>query len=330
MRQTWFTLVLFFGVVCSAIAQQTTFFIDGRAQGTTYQIQYLASHEIVRKSSVDSIMNVIDQSMSLYQPHSLISMFNRQYHHESVIDTHMANVLQEAFRVYEKSNGLFDITVKPLVDLWGFGSDAAEQFPQQATIDSVLLCVGMEKIWMEGNRLHKRDRRAAIDLNGIAQGYTVDVLAQLLDEIGIASYLVEVGGEIRTKGTKAGASSYEIAIERPEGAQSSTFVLQLRDLAVTTSGNYRKVAHYRGKKVHHHMHPKTGYPVQNNVLSATIIAPTAMEADAYDNVFMALPPQEGLALANQLSEIEVYIIYEENGVFHEAFSDGFLPYVRNK
>ncbi|PVH26713.1 FAD:protein FMN transferase [Sphingobacterium corticibacter] len=328
MRRTFSAVMLFFLVFCSAQAQQKTFFITGRAQGTTYQIQYLADREVVRKSSIDSVMGVIDQSMSLYQPHSLISMFNRQYHHELEIDTHMANVLREAFQVYEKSNGLFDVTVKPLVDLWGFGSEGVQLFPPQATVDSVLSFVGMEKIWLEGNQLHKRDPRTAIDLNGIAQGYTVDVLSQWLDERIIDSYLVEVGGEIRTKGLKAEGKSYEIAIERPEGAQSSSFVLQLTDLAVTTSGNYRKVAYHEGKKVHHHIDPKSGFPLQNIVVSATIIAPTAMEADAYDNVFMALSPQAGIALANRLAGIEVYIIYEGHGAFHEAYSDGFLSFVK--
>ncbi|WP_166333331.1 FAD:protein FMN transferase [Sphingobacterium chungjuense] len=328
MRRTFSAVVLFFLVFCGALAQQKTFFIAGKAQGTTYHLQYLAEHEVVNKSSIDSVMQVIDQSMSLYQPHSLISMFNRPYHHELAIDTHMANVVHAALQVHEQSNRLFDITVKPLVDLWGFGMESVDSFPQKALIDSVLFFVGMEKIWLEGETLHKRDPRTAIDLNGIAQGYTVDVLAQLLDNRSIASYLVEVGGEIRTKGLKTDRKSYEIAIERPEGAQSSSFVLQLTDLAVTTSGNYRKVAYHEGKKVHHHIDPKSGFPLQNNVVSATIIAPTAMEADAYDNVFMALSPPEGIALANRLSGIEVYIIYEEHGVFHEAFSNGFLAFVK--
>ncbi len=328
MRQVFAALILCFMVFCSAVAQQKTFFMEGKAQGTTYQIQYLAEHEIVFKSSIDSVMHTIDQSMSLYQPHSLISMFNRQYHYELLIDTHMQNVLREAFRVHEKSKGLFDITVKPLVDLWGFGSEGIDDYPKQSAIDTVLSYVGMNKIWLQGDVLHKQDSRIAIDLNGIAQGYTVDVVAQLLDKSGIESYLVEVGGEIRTKGTKVNGNNYEVAIERPVGAESSTFVLQLADLAVTTSGNYRKVAEYEGKKVHHHMNPSTGYPLQNNVVSATIIAPTAMQADAYDNVFMALSPTEGIALAETLPGIEVYLIYEQGGAYKEAFSDGFIPYVK--
>lgn len=329
MLRTYWIIIIFIGVVCSARAQQTTFFLEGRSQGTTYQIQYLASRPTITKSSVDSLLAVIDQSMSLYQPHSLICMFNRQYQNEIVVDPHMERVLRQAFQVHQDSDGLFDITVKPLMDLWGFGMEEMAQFPQQKAIDSVLSFVGMEKMELRDNTLHKQDLRVAIDLNGIAQGYTVDVLAQLLDNSGLENYLVELGGEIRTKGTKAEGSCYHVAIERPTGAQSSNFVLNLRDLAVTTSGNYRKQSYYEGKKVHHHIDPKNGYPLQNNVLSTTIIAPTAMEADAYDNVFMALSPEDGMALANRLTGIEVYIIYEQSGVFKEAFSNGFMRYVKN-
>ncbi|MCL7987515.1 FAD:protein FMN transferase [Sphingobacterium sp. lm-10] len=329
MRYKSWTILLFFGVVCSAMAQQTTFFLSGNAQGTTYQVQYVAENAMVIKVSVDSIIDQIDQSMSLYQPHSLICMFNRELQYHRAVDTHMEKVIRKAIEVHQQSGGLFDITVKPLVDLWGFGSERIKQFPQKEAVDSVLSFVGMENIWLEDNRLHKRDLRIAIDLNGIAQGYTVDVLAQFLEVSGIENYLVELGGEIRTKGTKVGGADYEIAIERPNGEQSSSFVLNVPGRAVTTSGNYRKQAYYQDRKIHHHINPKTGYPIQNSVVSATVIAPTAMEADAYDNVFMALSPSEGKALANRLPGIEVYLIYEESGVFKEAFSDGFRDFVKH-
>ncbi|GHE44962.1 hypothetical protein GCM10017764_30280 [Sphingobacterium griseoflavum] len=246
-----------------------------------------------------------------------------------VLDPHMERVVRRAKEVHKASDGLFDITVKPLVELWGFGAKRISKMPDQAAVDSVLQFVGMQKLRLRKNKLYKNDKRTAIDLNGIAQGYTVDVLAELLDKLGSSNYLVEVGGEIRTRGLKEQRKPFEIAIERPAGLGSSRFVLQLSDRSVTTSGNYRKTFDYLGKKIHHHIHPQDGYPLQNNVASVTVVASTAMDADAYDNVFMALSPEEAITFADQMKEIEVYIIYKQDNEFKEAFSKGFSRYIKN-
>ncbi len=324
-----FTILIFLLLGCRAYAQQPKFVIDGQGQGTSYSLQYYAGSRLITKELVDSVLAVIDRSMSLYLPQSLISRFNHADHEELVLDPHMERVVRRAMQVHRRSKGAFDITVKPLVSLWGFGAERIAKLPTQTEIDSVLQFVGMDKLRLRKNKLRKTDKRTAIDLNGIAQGYTVDVLAELLEGYGIENYLVELGGEIRSKGYKAAKQPFEIAIERPEGAQSSRFVLQLIDKSVTTSGNYRKVFGYQGKKIHHHINPKDGYPLQNNVASVTVVAPTAMDADAYDNVFMALSPEEGIAFANKLKEIEVYIIYKQDNEFKEAFSKGFSRYIKN-
>lgn len=328
MLSNAYLLLCFLGSLFIAETKQKTFTISGRAQGTTYQIQYVSEEPIVGESSIDSIMDAIDRSMSLYQPHSLICSFNRSFQKSAEVDGHMVNVLRESFRIHKKSNGLFDITVKPLMDLWGFGTESVNHLPEREAIDSIRALVGMDKIWLEGMILYKSNPKISIDLNGIAQGYTVDVLADFLESRGIENYLVELGGEIRVKGTKIGGNSYEISIERPFEEQSSNLLLQISNAAVTTSGNYRNFFQHQGKTIHHHIDPKTGYPIQNNVLSATVIASTAMEADGYDNVFMALSPIEGITLANTLPNIEVYLIYDDDGILKEAFSNGFHQYVK--
>lgn len=313
---------------CSAYAQSSKFVIDGQAQGTSYRIQYYASTSVISKGQIDSVLNVIDQSMSLYDDHSLISAFNRA-DTSLEIDEHMTHVVKKARDIYDISEGVFDISVMPLVDLWGFGPNRSQGFPQQHTIDSVLQFVGMDKLILEGNRLIKKDKRLQIDLNGIAQGYSVDVLAHFLDNREVENYLVELGGEIKAKGYKDVSAPFEIAIESPQRGRESTVVLQLTDKAITTSGNYRRAFDYEGRRIHHHINPYDGYPIQNNIASVTVIAPTAMEADAYDNVFMAMPLEKGLALANRLKDIEIYVIYKENEQFKEASSIGFSRYVKN-
>lgn len=266
--------------------------------------------------------------MSLYDSQSLISAFNRA-DTGMELDEHMARVVKKAFDIYDISEGMFDISVMPFVDLWGFGPNRIQGFPLQHTIDSVLQFVGMDKLILEGNRLIKKDERVQIDLNGIAQGYSVDVLAHFLDSRKVENYLVELGGEIKAKGYKDVNAPFEIAIESPQGGASSMIVLQLTDKAITTSGNYRRAFDYEGRRIHHHINPHDGYPIQNNIASVTVIAPTAMEADAYDNVFMAMPLKEGLALANRLKDVDMYVVYKENERFKEISSIGFSRYIKN-
>lgn len=313
---------------CLTYAQQSKFVVDGQAQGTSYRIQYYASSSVVSKGQIDSVLNVIDQSMSLYDDRSLISAFNRA-DTSMEIDEHMIYVVKMARDMYDISEGMFDISVMPLVDLWGFGPNRTQRLPLQHTIDSVLQFVGMDKLVLEGNRLIKKDERLKIDLDGIAQGYSVDVLAHFLDSRGVENYLVELGGEIKAKGYKDGNLPFEIAIERPQGESRSAVVLQLTGKAITTSGNYRRAFDYEGRHIHHLINPKDGYPIQNNIASVTVIAPTAIEADAYDNVFMAMPVEKGLALANRLKDIEIYVIYKENEQFKETSSTGFSRYIKN-
>ena len=314
---------------CCAYAQQPSFVIDGYGQGTTYHVKYYADQQQVSAVQIDSVLAVIDCSMSLYSESSLISKFNRIDQDAITIDEHMRNVIKRSFTISKKSKGIFDVTVQPLVALWGFGPQRISKLPDQRTIDSVLQYVGMEKLYLRGKYLKKRKPGIRIDLNGIAQGYTVDVLADFLEANNIKNYIVELGGEIRAKGHKELGAPFEIAIERPIGSEQNTFRLQLTDRAITTSGNYRRSFDNDGVKINHHISPFNGYPLQNSVASVTVIARTAMDADGYDNVFMALPPQQGIELAERLKEVEVYIIYKDGQGYKELFSKGFSRYIKS-
>ncbi|MEJ5054307.1 FAD:protein FMN transferase [Sphingobacterium sp. MYb382] len=320
--------VLFF--VCgSTYGQLKRYVLEGRAQGTTYRIVYYQEAEVLTRVDVDSFLNIIDLSMSTYRKESLISAFNNAETSELKLDKWMLAVMKRSFEIYEKSKGAFDVTVEPLVSLWGFGPKHPRQPPTEAQIQTVMSRVGMDKLALEDGVLYKKVPGVRIDLNGIAQGYTVDVLADFVTSKHIDSYMVELGGELKTKGLKPGQERYTVAIERPEGAAAGNFVLAVQDCAVTTSGNYRKTFDLDGKKIHHHINPFDGYPVQNNIASVTVIAKTAMDADGYDNVFMALPLAEGLRLVEAINDLEIYVVYLEDGNYKEAFSKGFNTYIQS-
>lgn len=310
---------------CCVYAQQPHV-ISGRTQGTTYLIKYYAD-VIVLKNEVDSVLKVIDNSMSLYQPNTLIVKFNDPKEKSITMDAHMKKVVKKSFETYKITKGFFDITVYPLLKLWGFGADGAQANPNPSAIDSVRQLIGMRKLRVKGNRLIKLQPNISIDLNGIAQGYTVDVLAAHLKKRGITDFLVEIGGEIRAEGNKP-TGPFAIELYRPENiAKGEILKIRLNNNAVTSSGTYERQRNVQGKLISHHMNPLTGKPLESSIVSATVIAKTAMQADALDNYFMSLAPEEAIKFANSRKDIEVYIVYFEDNTFKELQSSGFNTYI---
>ena len=302
--------------------------IFGKAQGTTYSISYYSASENIKKASIDSIFRVIDESMSLYLPQSRISEFNHLSTKKIKLDSHMYNVLKSAFYVNNDSKGLFDITVKPLVELWGFGPDKLQDLPDSNMISTTLKKVGMDKLKIRGKTLIKKINGVEIDLNGIAQGYTVDVLHDFLLQKNINNFIVEVGGEIRSQGNKPENESFKVLIQRPESSlANATYVVELINKSITTSGSYENYRQVENYNFSHHMDPKTGYPLQSKIISVTVIADKAIDADAYDNVFMAMAPTEALSFANSKNIMDIYLLYLEDGIVKEAFSNGFKNYL---
>jgi len=314
---------------CCVYAQHPNHFgsyiITGRAQGTTYGIKYFASNEKVHKSSVDSLLLVIDKSMSTYRSESLISKFNHKMTESILMDEHMYEVLRASVKYNKLTKGYFDITIFPLLKLWGFGPEGYKKAPTAMEIDSVRQLIGMRQLKLKGQRLIKRKAGVSIDLNGIAQGYTVDQLAKLMDDHGVENYIVELGGEIRSKGRKPDGD-FIVEIQRPN-QQEPNYRIALKGMAITTSGSYEKQHYVGGKKVSHHMNPFTGAPLESYIVSATVIAPTAMTADALDNYFMYLSPEEAIRRIEKIKNVEIYLIYFENNNFKELQSSGFYNYI---
>lgn len=309
------------------------FIINGYSQGTTYQVTYYAADSIVSQKQTDSLLASLDRSVSLYLPTSLICQFNRSAS-GIAIDEPFLMLVKKAMEVNRNTNGCVDITVKPLVDAWGFGVKKPDSFPDAARVKSILKNVGPDKIWLQGHFLHKKYPQVQIDLNGIAQGYAADLLGNLLESRRIYNYMTEIGGELRIRGHKPNGDPFKVGIEAVDGNDIMPSPLRKTitpgDGAVTTSGNYRKHLEAGGKQISHIMDPKTGYPIQNEMISVTVWAKDAITADGYDNGFMTMGLKQTLLFLARRTDMGAYIIYKKaDGAIADTVTNGFKGYHPN-
>ncbi|WP_153797041.1 FAD:protein FMN transferase [Foetidibacter luteolus] len=301
--------------------------IAGFAQGTTYHITYYAPDSNVVKKNVDSLLNSIDSSLSIYKPYSLISLFN-QSEKGLKINEHFVNVVNKSLETFTATKGLFDITIAPLVYAWGFGARKNNALPDSAAVASLRQCVNSNFLHLQGNFLGKDKPCVQVDVNGIAQGYSVDVVAAFLEAHNIYNYVVEIGGEIRVKGKKNDGSMMKIGIEAPVENELDPeiiqHILEIDSGAVTTSGNYRKYFESEGKKITHLIDPRTGYSVQNEMISVTVYATDAITADAYDNALMLMGVDSALNFVNNRKDLAAYMIYKrKNGTVADTATAAF-------
>lgn len=309
------------------------FRIKGFGQGSTYNILYYGTDSVVKKQQVEDILARIDQSMSLYKAGSLINQFNAS-ETGVLMDPGFKKVVQKALQVYKESQGYFDITVKPLVDAWGFGVKRREGIPDSSEVISILPYIGSDKLQLVNDSLLKKHAGVQIDLNGIAQGYTVDEIADFLEQQGINNYMVELGGEIRINGKHPDGKAFRIGIESPDTGNPEGFLQQTLALgksAITTSGNYRRFVESGGKKYGHLIDPHTGFPYQHSLISVTLIATTALDSDAYDNVLMGLGLEPAMDFMKQKPRMEAYFIYRKpDGSIGDTATSGFYKYITHK
>ncbi|WP_162174267.1 FAD:protein FMN transferase [Flavobacterium daejeonense] len=324
MKKTLIPLVTFF-LLLTACTDKEVIKIEGNAQGTTYHISYITPDNKNYKRDIDSILKIIDLSMSTWVPNSIISKINDNDKNISV-DNYFAEVFKKSIEVSEKTNGYFDITIAPLVNFWGFGATPKKTI-DKSKIDSLVQLVNYKMLKLEGNKIIKQNPKIQIDFNAIAQGYSVDILANYLESKGIDNYLVELGGELKTKGKKRD-ENWKIGIDTPnekptaENPLKATIILDNKALA--TSGNYRKFYEENGQKFSHIINPKTGYPAKQNLLSATVIANDGITADAYATSFMVMGLEQSKVFLEKNKELklEVYFIYDENGSWKTYISEG--------
>lgn len=323
-------LIVFLNLFAKPGQVPEKFMIEGTAQGTTYHVTYYAADSLIRKSQIDSIFRQLDQSLSIYQPKSVINRFNSAKRGLTA-DHHLSTVVKRSQEVWKDTEGLFDITVQPLVKAWGFGVKPVEQYPDSSIIAGILPCVGTEKIYWKGTKLSKQKKCITIDVNGIAQGYSVDVIAEFLEAKGLSAYIVEVGGEIRIKGRKPAGDKFKIGIEAPGNVNSQAQVMQkiitLDAGAITTSGNYRKFHESEGTRINHIIDPVSGYPVRNELISVTVIAPDAITADAYDNALLSMGLFKALTFVESRKDLAAFFIYKnEDGRVSDTATSRFAQY----
>lgn len=298
---------------------------DGYTQGTTFHITYQSpqSHEL--DDQIDGILQTVNGSMSIYNPKSTLYAINNQ---EAKIKAEaiLINCLLLAKEVHEKTDGAFDVTAGILVNAWGFGKDKTRILPENKVIDSIMQFVGFSLITIDSKHISKAHPSVSIDLNGIAKGYTVDLVADFFDAQKINNYLVEIGGEIRTKGVNPEGKPWRIGIDKPEDGHHAPgsklqAILTLSDGALATSGNYRKYYEREGKKYAHTINPKTGYPVQHTLLSATVITERCAKADAYATACMVMGTEKSIKLLEENQEINGYLVWtDEDGVYQSYLS----------
>ena len=297
--------------------------VDGVMLGTTLHV--VADVRDVSPQELYAAVMELDReakaSMSIYDGTSLLSRLNRN--ETDSVDRHIAFNLRLADSIGSLSDGRYDVTVKPLVEAWGFAGKERTEHPN---VDSILEFVGREKVRVEAGRLVKDDPRVQLDFNSIAKGYTVDLLAALVEKYGAENYIVDIGGEVRCRGVNRQGNPWRIGIETPfDGNMSNGEYLQkrvrLHDGGLATSGNYRRFyLDKEGNKVAHTIDPRTGRSALSRLLSVTVVAPTCAEADALGTMFLAMGADDALAAAAAMPGVKVYFILADG-------SDGYEEYV---
>ncbi|MCZ2722800.1 FAD:protein FMN transferase [Marinomonas sp. 15G1-11] len=306
---------------------------SGPTMGTTYTVKFytVESGGNVQslKDDVDSVLLRINQLMSTYDPSSDLSLFNKMPSgSKQEVSSEFAYVVDKALLISTMSDGYYDVTVGPLANLWGFGPDKSrDEPPTDEKINDAKQKVGYQNLLLSGNVLSK-EKDIYVDLSSIAKGYGVDAIANKLDENGIESYLIEVGGEIRSKGKKEDGGSWKIAIESPAGGHNvAQLIIDVDDLAIATSGDYRNYFEKNGVRYSHIINPKTGRPITHKLVSVTIIDKTAVMADGLATAITVLGPDKGLEFAEKHG-IAAYLMIKKDFGYEERVSTAFEPYLK--
>ena len=302
--------------------------LQGLVQGSYYAITYFDDQGRNFQKEVDSIFRAVDISVNLWVDSSVICKVNRN--EEVELDDIFVDNFNIAQKAAQLSGGYFDPTISPLVAAWGFSAKNSQLSPLTSQlIDSLKQLVDYRKVRIEDGLLIKEDPAMKLDFNAIAQGYTSDLVSAMLDSKGIKSYLVDVGGEIFARGTKPDGKPWVVGIEKPAPNWDSEQVVQerveLQDKGIVTSGSYRKYVERDGKRYSHCIDPMTGYPVEHNLLSATVIAENATWADALASICMVMGMESSLDLIKTLDGVKVYYIFvnEKNELETYGYGSSF-------
>ncbi|PLW86790.1 hypothetical protein C0029_10445 [Halioglobus japonicus] len=315
--------------------QAQSFKLTGATMGTTWHVTATPGDDAnvdtaQLQRDIEVVLESVNDSMSTYRAESEISRFN-QAPVDAWFDVSedFYLVLSAAMAIHWQSNGAYDVTVGPLVNLWGFGpGERIDAAPDAAAIDLVMTRVGQDKLRVDGElRSVRKQADVYLDFSSIAKGFAVDEVARLLQATGIEDYLVEIGGEMRVGGLSPRGDAWRIAIEQPEvGARSIAQAIALRDVAIATSGDYRNYFEADGVRYSHSIDPRTGQPVAHELVSVTVIHPSCMMADAWATALTVLGAEEAMAVA-EAAGLAVYFIQREGEGFADSHTEAFAPYL---
>lgn len=303
---------------------------SGKAQGTTYSVKYRNHIESVSQSQIDSLFHVFDQSLSRYNPNSLLSKINSS-RKSANLDSHLVELINFAHALEAKTDATFSISILPLLKLWGFDRQKSATKPDAVSINKTLEIKRNSSLTINGLRLIKSNSKTALDLDGIAQGYCVDYLSSFLMARGITHFIVEIGGEVYAHGTDSSGNPWRVGVQDPAflmGVKlTEDMVIPLAGNAITTSGSYQKFVQFGDEYFSHIIDPRTGYPVDNNLVTVTVLAPKAILADGLDNAFMVMGVDATFNWLKKNPDIGVYMVYrDQNG----QLSDTSNSYFRGK
>lgn len=319
--------IMFILILVSCKQESKNTVLSGNIFGTTYGVQYYSEDNVNYQHQIDSLFQVINNSMSTYQADSDISKIN---HNKAVlVDSHFKTVFNASKNIYETTNGVFDPTIGVLVNAWDFGPEGTIIALDSLKIDSLMVSVGLDKVNLNNNEIVKDNPNTFIDFNAIAKGYGVDVIAEFLESQNIKDYIVDIGGEIRCKGQNFEKQKpWRVGVELPhfDGEQSILKAISLHDEAMATSGTYRKFkTDSLGNRYSHIIDTKTGYPSKTNLLSISVIADDCMTADAYATAFKAMGIEKVKTFLATHPELKVFLIFENDKRELETLSLNGFP-----
>lgn len=327
--QSAFLLFLIIGTIIIVRQQRTTPYQkdSGFIFGTIYNITYQNDKNL--KKEIEDELHKVDNSLSPFNKQSIISKINRNENVKA--DEMFTNVFTLAEQISSETDGAFDITVAPLVNAWGFGFENKIK-PTKETIDSLKQLIGYKRVSLIDGKIKKEDQRIMLDCSAIAKGYASDVIADFLRSKGINNFMVEIGGEIVTSGINDKRLPWKIGVTKPIDDSLNTHqelqtVLNVTNKAMATSGNYRNFYYKNGKKYAHTIDPRTGYPVQHSILSATVLANNCATADAYATAFMVMGIDKAKKILANHNEIMAYFIYSDTQGNNAVW---YSPSLRNK
>ena len=304
---------------------------SGITWNTEYNIKYC--HHTNLSDSIISVLREMELSVSPFNKKSRITAINEN--RSDTLDGYLSRLYDKSVEINRESGGAFDPTVSPLVNLWGFGYEKTGKANRQA-VDSILMFVGIDKTRKEGIRIVKSDGRTTFNFSAIAKGMGCDEVGKMLERNGVTDYIVEIGGEITAKGHNPKGQKWRISIDKPINANDTVIhhsagIVEITNCGIATSGNYRNYhTDSAGNKVAHTINPRTGMPEQSDVLSATVIAPDCMTADAYATTFMVLGLEKSKKLLDKHPEISAMLITSDNGNSFKIWESGNFPKMRQR